>query len=294
MKYTLRHLEIFLAVAKNQSISLAAKELSMSQSAASAALQELESRYNMKLFDRSAKRVRLNRFGTAMRAQAEQLIAHAQSFEAELLQQEEHQHLKVGASLTIGNYLAFEYLAKYSELHPNIKVDIVVGSTPEIVEKVRNFEVDIGLVEAELHHPSLTFSKWLPDNMVAFCSSKHPYATKNRLTDADITNCEWVIREPGSAHRQAFDHAFQGLLSKLNIRAELTHNEAVKNAVKSGLGVGCLSEITIKDDINAGFLKALKLTGRPMHRHFYFVNHKEVEQSSSLKQWVAICRENSS
>ena len=291
MRYTLRHIEVFLAVAKRQSISEAAKELKLSQSATSAALQEFEARYDMQLFDRVAKRVRLNSFGYTLRIQAEQLMKQAQRFESALVHRENHEHLSVGASLTIGNYLAFGFLARFRKLYPNINVDIQVGNTPEIIDKVLNFEVDIGLIEAEVKHNDLKLDTWLPDNMLAFCSPKHPFAKKTQLNDEDLLSCEWIVREPESAHRQTFDRAFQGLLSKIKIGAELKHNEAIKNAVKTGLGVGVLSEITIADEIALKSLVALKIPNRKMNRNFYTVLHRGIERSDASIRWEQVCRD---
>lgn len=296
MKFTLRQLDVFLHVAKEQSISKAAQALSMSQSATSAAIQELENRYDIQLFERSAKRLRLNPLGKAMRAKAEVLVAHAQSFENELLQHEDHGEVRVGASLTIGNYLAFDYVAKYLQAHPNTKVNIDVGNTPETVNKVLNFEVDIGLIEAELHHEELCSELWLADKMIAFCSPTYsladatPLASKTHLTDKDLLNCEWILREPDSGHRQTFDRAMQGLLPKLKIRAELRQNEAIKNAVKSGLGVGCLSEIALQDEISAGVIVPLLIPKRKMNRHFYIVRRIDAPASKAVDRWLKTCQ----
>ncbi|WP_096084681.1 LysR family transcriptional regulator [Agaribacterium haliotis] len=289
MKYTLRQLEIFLAVARHQSISLAAKDLNMSQSAASTALQEFEKRYELQLFERSAKRVRLNQQGSKLRAKAERLLNEAQDFENELLNYEQQEQLRVGASLTIGNYLAFNYLARFNQLYPEVKVDIRVGSSPEIISKVLNFEVDIGLIEAEVHHKDLTLSPWRPDNMLVFCAADHPMAHCTELTDKDLLKAEWILREPGSAHRQTFDKSMSDLLAKLNIRAELTHNEAIKNAVKAGLGLGCLSEIAVADEIKLGSLKALPLKKRPMRRHFNIVKQRHSATSKAAERWLELC-----
>ncbi|WP_370979184.1 LysR substrate-binding domain-containing protein [Agaribacterium sp. ZY112] len=291
MKYTLRQLQVFLAVARHQNIGLAAQELNLSQSACSTALKEFEARYKIQLFDRSAKRVRLNTLGSTLRPKAEQLLLQAQAFENELSQHENKQELRVGASLTIGNYLAFNYLAKYSQLYPEVKVDIVVGSSPEIVEKVLNFEVDIGLIEAEFKHKELELQHWQPDNMLIFCSPQHPLADKGILKDKDILNSSWILREPGSAHRQTFDKAMAGLLAKLTIRAELTHNEAIKNAVKSGLGLGCLSEIAIADEIKLGVLKVLKPNKRSMSRSFNIIKHRYAQAKVAGEQWLQLCLE---
>ncbi len=262
----------------------------MSQSAVSAALQEFEHRYELQLFDRSGKRLRLNDLGNTIRHKAENLMAHARDFEKELKQHEELGHLNVGASLTIGNYLAVKYLATYIQQHPQAKVELTVSNTPDIVAKVLNLEVDIGLIEAELHHEELNLLPWRADQMLAFCRPDHPLAGKAQLTDKEILSCTWILREPGTAHRQTFDRAMQGLLTNLDIRLELTHNEAIKNAVKAGLGVGCLSEIAIADEIEQGSLVALPLKNRPMNRHFYIITHKQAAPSQAASWWTNLCK----
>ncbi|GAB3108953.1 LysR family transcriptional regulator [Pseudomaricurvus hydrocarbonicus] len=262
----------------------------MSQSAASAALQEFESRYDIQLFDRAGKRLRLNSFGESIRIKAEAVMAHLREFEDELQGQEELGHLRVGASLTIGNYLAVKHLATYLQEHPGAKVEMEVGSTPEVVAKVLNFHLDIGLIEAELHHDDLLLQPWREDKMVVFCRADHPLAAKPSLTNKDLLAADWILRESDSGHRQTFDRSMQGLLPELNIVLELTHNEAIKNAVKAGLGVGCLSEIAIADEIQQGVLVPLTVKGRPMHRRFYFVTHRQASVSRAAQSWIEICK----
>ncbi len=291
MRYTLRHLEVFLAVARDESISRAAKRLSLSQSATSAALQEFEGRYNQQLFDRTAKRLRLNPQGETIRIKAEALMAQLQAFDLELKGQQEPGHLRIGASLTIGNYLAVKHLATYMQRFPQAKVEMEVGSTPEVLAKVLNFELDIGLVEAELHHDELWLQPWREDRMVAFCRPDHPLAEKPYLTGKDVLSAAWILRESDSGHRQTFDRSMQGLLPDLNIVLELTHNEAIKNAVKAGLGVGCLSEIAIAEEVQQGSLVLLEIKGRPMNRQFYFVRHKHAAPSRAAENWMDICKD---
>ena len=290
MKYTLRHLQVFLAVAKDESISRAAEALSMSQSATSAALQEFENRYDTQLFDRSAKRLQLNSLGRELRVKAERLMAHAQQFDRDLKRQPDLQQLKVGASYTIGNYLAMKYLAAYLEEHPQSKVDISVGNTPQIVSKVLNFEVDVGLIEAEVNHSDLDIQPWQEDRMCLFCLPEHPLAKKKSLSDKDLLGCNWILREAKSGHRQTFDRAMQGLLPDLKIRLELGHNDAIKNAVKAGLGVGCLSELAVAEEIEHGLLVPL-VSKRSMIRSFYFVRHKQSPQNQAVDQWLSLCQD---
>ena len=80
------------------------------------------------------------------------------------------------------------------------------------------------------------------------------------------------------------------LLPKLNILLELKHNEAIKNAVASGLGISCLSEIALKKEFEYGLLKPLRINGRDMKRTFYFVMPKSVRPSPALDHWLGCCR----
>jgi DNA-binding transcriptional LysR family regulator len=290
MRFTIRHLQVFLAVAREESISRAAEALSLSQSATSAAMQEFENRYDIQLFDRAGKRLRLNSFGDSIRVKAEAVMGHLIEFDEELRGQQEFGHLRVGASFTIGNYLAVKHLAIYLQEHPDARVNMAVSSTPEVVAKVLNFDLDIGVIEAELHHNDLQLEPWREDRMIAFCRPDHPLAGKAELTDQNILSAGWILRESDSGHRQTFDRSMHGLLPDLDIVLELTHNEAIKNAVKAGLGVGCLSEIAVADEIQQGQLVPLAINHRPMNRKFYFVTHKKAAISRAAQSWMEICK----
>lgn len=113
MHYTLRQLEVFLATAHYQNITQAAANLAMSQSAASSALKDLEQRFNIQLFDRAGKRLQLNELGQALRPRAEALLDQARDLKRSLSQHTEMGELKVGATLTIGNYLAVPIMARF-------------------------------------------------------------------------------------------------------------------------------------------------------------------------------------
>ena len=155
MRFTLKQLQVFLAVANHENVSLAAVELAMSQSAASTALKQLEKRFDVNLFDRIGKRLQLNEQGIALRPKVLALISRAEELESSLIRHNEIAQLKVGATLTIGNYLAVEIMAKFMQQYPAARVELDVENTAAIAAKVRNFELDIGLVEGELQEADL-------------------------------------------------------------------------------------------------------------------------------------------
>ena len=291
MKYTLRQLEIFLAVARHQNVSKAASELSMSQSAASAALQSLEHNYGVTLFDRRGNKLALNAIGHTLRKEAETLLDHCQQFDSALKRHGEIGHLHVGASFTIGNHLVVRYLADYLARYPEADVQLDTANTPDIVAKVLNYEVDIGMIEREVQHRELELIPWKDDELVVFCSANHPLASKAVLSEKDIKSANWILREPDSGARHTFDRAMAGLLPELHIYREFKHNEAIKSAVGSGLGIGCLSRVVLEKDFKNGDLVALKLAKRDLQRKFYIALPKRRHPKPALEYWIQLCRD---
>jgi DNA-binding transcriptional LysR family regulator len=291
MHFTLRHIEVFLATAWHENVSQAAESLSMSQSAASAALKEFEQRFDMQLFDRVGKRLQLNDFGKSLRPRAEALLSQAREFEQLLLHQGEAGEIKVGATLTIGNYLAVPIMAEYMNRYPGAKVKLIVENTSSITQKVRNFELDIGLIEGELQDDALTVIPWRDDELSLFCAPTHPLAGRPTLTDEDLISADWILREAGSGTRQGFNRAVYGLLPQLRIRLQLQHTEAIKRAVEAGLGIGCLSKITLQEAFRRGSLLPLYAPHRDWMRRFYFILHKQKYRSAGINNWINLCQE---
>ena len=290
MRYTLRQLQVFLAAAHFQNISRAAESLSMSQSAASGALKEFEGQFDVQFFDRVGKRLQLNELGVLIRPQAQALMEQAFALETSLKKHIDVGAIKVGATLTIGNYLAVSLLNRFMDEQPGAKVDLDIGNTDEISHKVLNFEIDVGLIEGEFWHQDLEITPWREDDLVVFCAADHEYAKKYELSDADVLSAKWILRETGSGTRQTFDRAMSGLVPSLNVQLELQHTEAIKQAVKQGMGISCLPNVALEEDFKLGTLKPLAVPGRNLHRTFYIVIHKHKYQSAGIKRWLELCQ----
>jgi DNA-binding transcriptional LysR family regulator len=124
-----------------------------------------------------------------------------------------------------------------------------------------------------------------------FCAADHPLAHKKTLTNRDIKDAQWILREPDSGARQTFDRALAGLLPDIKIYLQLRHNEAIKNAVESGLGIGCLSRIVLQKNFANGDLVPLTLPRRNMRRTFYFALPRDRYRLESVEFWMRTCRE---
>ncbi|HBS41041.1 MAG TPA: LysR family transcriptional regulator [Oceanospirillales bacterium] len=291
MRFTLRQLEVFLAVAHSSNLTRAAGQLNMSQSAASSSLKDLENQFDVLLFDRVGKRLQLSEQGRLLRPKAEALMAVAEDLEQSMLRHATAGPLNVGATLSIGNYLAVGMVADYMTLYPGSPVKLDVENTEHITEKVLNFRLDIGLIEGEFHHPELEVMPWRRDEMAIVCHPSHPLAQLQTVRGDDLTRARWILREAGSGTRQAFDRAMQGFLPQINIALELQHTEAIKRAVEANLGIACLSMITLEDELRRGDLVCLNTPDLNLSRQLYLIVHKQKHRSAGIQAWIRLCME---
>ena len=289
MQYTLRQLEVFTAVARVESVSRAAEALAMSQSAVSSALADLERQFDIRLFERVGKRLTLSELGRSLWPQAEALCEQARGLELNLTRQRSGE-LRVGATLSIGNHLCAPLMARFMREHEGARLLLHIANTEDIAERVKNFEIDVGLVEGELSDPELEITRWRGDELVVFCSPKHALAKKRTLSDRDLAGSDWIVRERGSGTRQAFEHALRDLPSQLKIALELTQTEAIKAAVEAGLGLGCVSRLSLGESFRLGSLVPCRVPQRDFRRAFFFVLHKRKFRSPVLESWLALCR----
>ena len=178
MHFTLRQLEVFLAIAKTGNMTRAAQQLNMSQSAASSALKDLESQFGILLFDRIGKRLQLNEQGSNLQARADSLLEQAQELEQALANVNQPSPLHIGATLTIANFLAVPIVAQYLAAYPDAPISLEIDNTEHIVEKVLNYELDMGMIEGEANHAQLSVTPWRDDQLDLFCSPDHPFASR--------------------------------------------------------------------------------------------------------------------
>lgn len=293
MRYSLRQLEVFLATARHENVTRAAADLAMSQSAASGSLRELEDQFDVRLFDRVGKRLQLSELGRQLRPEAETVLAQARAFEQSLAGEEAIGRLRVGATMTIGNYLAVAMIADFRSRHPAAEIALSVANTETIAEQVASFDLDMGMIEGEFHHPDLETLHWRQDELVVFAAPDHPLASRAGLDDKTLLSLPWILRERGSGTRQTFDRAMHGLLPDLAISMELQHTEAIKRAVEAGLGVGCLSRISLLEAFKRGSLVPLQVPGRNFSRELYLITHRKKFQGAALKRWLQLCEESS-
>jgi DNA-binding transcriptional LysR family regulator len=287
---TLDQLRIFIAVAERGHVTRAAEVLGISQSAASAAIATLESRYGTKLFDRVGRGIELTETGRQFLREARAVIDRAAMARSVLegLAGLATGTVSVAASQTIATYWLPRRLTTFHAANPGVRLNVVIGNTREVESAVVEGEVNIGLVEGPTQHPALTRQQIDQDHLVLVVASDRPPLPLNAAGRLDLRAVTWVIREAGSGTRRALeDLAFrEGLsLDDLNIFLELPSNEAVREAIEAGAGATIISRHVVASAIAAGTLTAIPIELPP--REYTLLRHRDRHATLAQQALVA-------
>ncbi|MEA3160092.1 MAG: hypothetical protein QOD95_1640 [Gammaproteobacteria bacterium] len=295
MQLTLRQLQIFRAISIHGSTSAGAASLPLSQSATSAALNELERALGARLFDRVGKRLILNDNGRAVLPAALAVLDGAHGIEASFQSADRGLviDLRVSASTTIGNYLLPAVLARFRESHPRARVELQIGNTLNVVTAVRDFAADMGLIEGPCHESDVQVLPWLEDELVIVAAPAHSLAkaAKHRkLTANQLRGAHWLLREHGSGTREAVEAALLPHLRHIQSAMILGSSEAIKYSIAEGLGLSCLSRCVVQELVIGKRLAILSTQLPRLSRQFSLIHHREKVLSKPLAAFIAHCR----
>lgn len=292
MRMTLRQLAVFVAVAQEGTVTKASDAVKLTQSAASMALADLEDGLGAPLFDRLGKRLQLNDLGRFLLPQALEILGRCETFEQIAKGELQSIDLRLGATLTISDYLMPDLMAGFLQKQPQAHLQLQVGNTRQIIEAVNQFQLDLALIEGSCHLPQLQSIHWHDDELAVCCSPSHPLAQLNRpLTTQDFNDVEWILREEGSGTREVFDLAILKNLSNANIRLTLGHNEAILKIISGGLGLSCISKLALRPMLNSGQLVILDTPFWELKRPLYMLVHRHKYQGPGLKAFMKFCEE---
>jgi len=290
---TLEQLRLFVAVAECEHVTRAARQLHRTQSAVSSAIAGLERRSGVLLFHRVGRRVQLTEEGRTFLAEARGVLAQADGAERALsdLAGLKRGMLSVMASQTIASYWLPPKLVAFRARHPNVTVKASIGNTAEVAKAVAEGKVEIGLVEGAVNDPALEQTLVGRDRLTIVAHARHPWIRKPPRSAADLLKENWVLREPGSGTRSAFEAALKekgAEPGELKIALELPSNEAVRLAVREKAGVSALSELVAEGGLRFGALAPVKFA--LPERAFHALRHKERYLSRSGIAFMALVR----
>ncbi|WP_455425174.1 DNA-binding transcriptional regulator YeiE [Dryocola sp. LX212] len=288
MHITLRQLEVFAEVLKSGSTTQASQMLALSQSAVSAALADLEGQLGVQLFDRVGKRLVVNEHGRLLYPRVVGLLE--QAGEIEQLFREANGAIRVYASSTIGNYILPEMIARYRRDFPALPLEMSVGNSQDVINAVADFRVDIGLIEGPSHMTELVTEPWLEDELVVFAAPSAPLL-KEPVTLESLANQQWILREKGSGTREIVDYLLLSHLPQFHLGMELGNSEAIKHAVRHGLGISCLSRRVIQEQLETGSLVEVEVPLPKLKRTLYRIHHRQKHISNALQRFLRYCEE---
>jgi Transcriptional regulator len=288
MHITLRQIEVFTEVLKSGSTTQASQVLSLSQSAVSAALADLENQLGVQLFDRVGKRLVLNEHGRLLYPRAIALLE--QTSEIEQLFKEDNGAIRIYASSTIGNYMLPGMIASYRRDFPTLPLELSVGNSQDVINAVVDFRVDLGLIEGPCHVPELISEPWLEDDLVVF-AAPDAAILHSPITLESLAEAPWILRERGSGTREIVDFLLLKHLPAFQLGMELGNSEAIKHAVRHGMGISCLSRRVIEDLLEAGTLVALDVPLPPLTRTLYRIRHRQKHLSKAINRFLSYCSE---
>ena len=279
---TIRHLKVFIAVAETGTMSAAAEKLYLSQPSVSQAIRELESHYQVLLFERLSKKLFITEAGKRLYSYAKPVAAQFDLIEENMTQEARLQRLRVGATVTVGSSLLPYFIRELKEACPDTVLYSYVNNTRIIEKKLLDMELDVAVVEGRIRHPDLVSIPLVHDMLVLACSRRHPFAGRASLPVQELEGQDFVMRESGSGTRELFEDFLSRHRLSIQTVFEESSPDAIRNVIKINNCLGVVSIRLLEEDIRRKEIYVFTSPHQEWNRLFSFVCHKDKYLSSPL------------
>jgi DNA-binding transcriptional LysR family regulator len=272
----LKYMEIFCTVVELKSFSKAAQALHLTQPTISVHIKALEDEFSTKLLDRLGRTIMPTQDGEILYRYAKEIVTLKENARRamERVTGTVSGKLVVGASTIPGEYILPSLLAKYKKVYPDVFPALRIGDSKDIYESVLRGDVDLGVVGTAVKDKNIVSRIYLGDEIILAA----PASYKASVLEKDaFKSIPLLVREKGSGSLSSIeDHLGRiGLaLDSFNIIAEIGSSQSLIQAVKAGMGLAFTSRLSIRDEIDQGTMKAVKIKGMLIHRNFYIITHR--------------------
>ena len=287
MKLTLRQMEIFLNVVNSGHLTNVAKEMSLSQSAISMSIKELENILGRPVFDRINKKLVLNEVGRAFHKEIAPIFKKLVDIEYEFKNSENKGMIRVGASTTIVDYLMPAIICNYMSAYPDVKITLKEGNTKEIAQMIKEGSIDVGFVEGFVSGSDIIKEKVGVDELVVVTADE---SLCQPCEIATLQDKKWVLREEGSGTREVFLDYIKERVDEIDIFLELGHTESIKSILLNRACLTCISKISVKNEINEKKLFQVPVNNFECKRDFLMIYHKDKYHSALFEKFVFFSR----
>jgi LysR family transcriptional regulator, transcriptional activator of the cysJI operon len=269
-------LKVFRVASEELSFTHAAEKLFLTQPAVTMQIKNLEDELHLRLFDRTGQRLALTPAGRILQDYATRIAALCVDAEHALaaLRGETVGRLALAASTTIAQYLLPALAGAFIHEHPGVELDIMSANTAGAVAALVEGRVRLALIEGPAGRTDVKTEAFIEDRLPLIAPPGHEWAEAGAIDAAKLANAPLILRERGSGTREVVERALRkaGLVfKKLRVVMELDSTEAVKSAVRAGLGVGFVSEWALSREIALGMLKEISVKNLDIRRDFLFV-----------------------
>jgi len=290
---TLRQLEVFLAVAREKSFSRAAKRIHSSQPTLSEHISELEGELGKKLFFRRGRVriVTMTEAGRVFEQYAASAVSAVEGARRALadLDGPGHGSLLIGASTTPGLYVMPGIIGAFRVKYPDVELKLQIANSQVIEGRVKDRELDLGIVGGHAVAPGEEcLAAGMPDELVLVVPPGHAWAKRRDIAPESLADQPLLVREQGSATRSVTERALQRAGVRFQVAMELDHTEAIKQGVMAGLGVAFVSIYAVRGEIAAGRLRAFRLRGIRVQRHFHVIHHEARRVTASARAFMEL------
>ncbi len=268
-------LRVFRIAAEKLNFTQAAGLLHLTQPAVTLQIKNLEADLGVRLFDRSARSIRLTPAGEMMLDYARRIAALYEEASRKVgeLSHEARGSLSLGVSTTISQYVLPWVLAGFRHEYPGVRVKVISGNTEAVLQSLTAGSIELAMIEWPPRTPCINLQKFLDDEIVLIVPCEHPWALRRQaLNPAELLNTPLLMREPGSGTRDVVEAALQsaGLNpGDLQVSMSLDSTEAIKSAVEAGLGVGLVSQWAVRET-NRGLLAIVPMANLRIRRTLAF------------------------
>ncbi len=279
---TLKHLQIFVEVAKTCSMSKAANHLFVSQPTISQKIADIENYYDIKLFERYSKTLCISEEGKRFLEYATRVLMEMDKLDHAFLNHDDLLFCRIGATMTIGSSLFPQLISSLQNLHPDMQIKGYVDNTEGIEKKILNNELDIGLVEGITTNPHIISEPIIQDCLVVICGKKHPFTKRKVVTREDLRDLPFVMREEGSGTRNLFEHYMQSHNIPFNVVFECRSWDGIKQAIKDDVGLALISVRLIEKELDEGSIHIVNIKDCMWRRNFSLCYHKNKSWTRGL------------
>ncbi len=284
-------MRIFLEVCRTMNVTRAAENLYMTQPAVSRAIREIEQTYSTRLFERLNQRLYLTDSGRRMHAYAVHIVDTFDQMERELSDGDERGMLRIGASITLGNYELPGVVQRMKRERPGLRMQATVANVGTLKDMLLDNRLDLAMIEAPIDHRDLTGDAFSRDELVLILPPDHPLLQKDRLTLSDVAACDLLLREKGSSGRAFLDTVFEAHDLSVSPLWESASTEALVRAVAAGIGLSILPERLVRRDLASGVVCSRPICDAPLTRTCHIVWHRNKYLSPSLKLLIGLMKE---